>query len=68
MRIKFLAQDHASTADSYDSLGVTHHLLGDFSSALHSFQRALYVRIKFLGEDHARTADSYDSLGVRQHL
>ena len=68
MGIKLLGEDHASTADSYDLLGVTHDLLGDFTSALHSFQRAFDVRKKVLGEDHASTADSYDSLGVTQPL
>ena len=63
MRIKLLEEDHASTADSYDSLGVTHHLLGDFNSALQSHQWVLDVRIKLLGEDHASTGHSYHELG-----
>ena len=67
MRRKLLGEDHASTADSYHSLGVTQHSLGDFTSALQSHQRALDVRIKLLGEDHASTADSYHELGVTQN-
>ena len=67
MRIKLLGEDHARTAASYHELGVTQHSLGDFTSALHSFQRALDVLIKLLGEDHASTADSYHELGVTQY-
>ena len=67
VRIKVLGEDHANTADSYDSLGVTQHSLGDFTSALQSHQRALDVWINVFGEDHASTADSYDSLRVTQH-
>ena len=61
VRIKvFVREDQdASTADSYHSLGVTQHSLGDFTSALQSAKRALQVRIKVFGEDHASTADSY---------
>ena len=54
MRIKVFGEDHESTADSYDSLGVTQ-------------QRSLDIRIKVLGKDNASTANSYDSLGVTQH-
>ena len=67
MRIKLFGEDHASTAESYHSLGVTQHSFGDFSSALQSDQRALDVRIKLFGEDHAITAESYHSLGETQH-
>ena len=43
---KLLGEDHARTAHSYHSLGVTQHLLGDYTSALQSDQGALDVRIK----------------------
>ena len=59
--------NHPSTADSYYSLGVTHHELGDFNSALESQQRALGFRRKLFGEDHSSTADSYHSIGVAHH-
>ncbi|XP_068688881.1 uncharacterized protein [Montipora foliosa] len=54
-------------AHSYHSLGVTQHLLGDFTSALQSDRRALDVRINLFGEDHASTAGSYHSFGVTQY-
>ena len=66
-------EEHASTADSYHSLGVTQHELGDYKvfgeehAALHLKQRALEIRKKVFGEEHASTADSYHSLGVTQH-
>ena len=64
---QFARQKHASTADSYHSLGDTQHAQGDFSSALQSAQRALDIRLKLFGEEHASTADSYHSLGDTQH-
>ena len=67
MGIKLFGEDHSRTAESYHSLGVTQHSLGDFISALQSAQRALDVRVKLFGEDHASTAESYHSLGVTQH-
>ena len=67
IRTKLFGEDHASTADSYYSLGVTQHELGDYKSALQSKQRALAIRTKLFGEDHASTADSYHSLGLTQH-
>ncbi|XP_068751285.1 uncharacterized protein [Montipora capricornis] len=54
-------------AHSYHSLGVTQYFLGDFASAMQSFQRALHVRIKLFREDHASTAGSYHFLGKTQH-
>ncbi|XP_068752743.1 uncharacterized protein [Montipora capricornis] len=63
----FSGEDHANTADSYHSLGVIQHSIGDFTSALQSAQRALEVRIKRFGDDHASTADTYHLLGMTQH-
>jgi len=60
-------EEHPSTANSYYSLGISQHELGDFNSALESNQRALDIRCKLFGEDHASTADSYHSLGITQH-
>ena len=57
--MKLFLNDHPSAANSDDSLGVTQHSSGDFTSALQSKHRALNVRIKLFGEDHARTADIY---------
>ncbi|XP_068752729.1 LOW QUALITY PROTEIN: uncharacterized protein [Montipora capricornis] len=58
---------NAYLAHSYHSLGVTQHLLGDFTSAVQSMQQALDLRIKLFGEDHTSVAKSYHSLGVTQH-
>ena len=58
---------HASTADSYYSLGNTQYKVDDFTSALESHQRALGIRLKLFGEKHASTADSYYSLGNTQY-
>ena len=49
-------------------LAVTQHMIGDFTSALQSEQRALAIRIKLFGEEHRSTADSYRQLGVTQHM
>jgi len=67
MRLKLFGEEHACTADSYHSLGVTKHQLGDFTAALQSKQRALDMRLKQFGEEHASTANSYHSLGITQH-
>ena len=45
-------EEHPDTAESYFSIGVTQHALGNFSSALQSTQRALDIRVKLLGEEH----------------
>ena len=59
-------EQHSSTAESYHSLGVTQHKLGDFPIALQSFQCSLDIRVKLFGEEHSSTADSYHSLRVTQ--
>ena len=38
---KLFGEEHTQTADSYHSLGVTQHQLGDYTSALQSHQHAL---------------------------
>ena len=63
MRIKQFGKDQASTADGYDSLGVTQHSLGDFTAALQFAQSAFDVRKKLFGENYATTANTYDLLG-----
>ena len=65
--IKLFGDEHASTADSYFSLGVTQHEMKAYKAALQSHQRALEIRIKLFEEGHERTADCYFSLGVTQH-
>ena len=57
IRRKLFGEEHSSTADSYDLLGVTQHQLGDFSSALQSAQRALDIKRKLFGEEQSSTAD-----------
>ena len=39
----------------------------DYSAALQSHQRALFICLKLFGEDHKCTADSYRELGVTQN-
>ena len=65
--MKLFGEEHQSTADSYHSLGMTQHELGDFKAALQSHQRALHIRIKLFGEEQQSTAFSYHSLGIIQH-
>ncbi|PFX12309.1 Kinesin light chain [Stylophora pistillata] len=62
--LKLFGEEHADTASSYESLGLTQHDQGDFCSALQSKQHALDIRTKLFGEEHADTARSYQSLGV----
>ena len=65
--VKRFGEEHASTADSYQSLWDIQNQLGDHSSAIESAQRALNIRRALFGEDHSSTADSYQSLGTSQH-
>ena len=67
MTLELFGEEHASTADSCSLVGCTQYQLGDFTSALYSYQRALDIRLKLFGENHASTADCYHSLGVTQH-
>ena len=60
-------RNHSGTAQSYYSLGITQHKLGNYTSALQSHQRALDIRRKLLGEEHSDTAQSYYSLGITQY-
>ena len=46
---------------------MTQHSLGDFTSALQSYQRALDVWMKLSRENHASTTDSQHSLGRTKH-
>ena len=55
--------EHSEIADSYHSVGVTQHSLGNYTAALESKKRALNIRIKLFGEEHFKAADSYHSLG-----
>ena len=47
-------------------VGVTQHMMGDFTLALQSYQRALAIRIKLFGEERKSTADIYKDRGVKQ--
>ena len=67
IRINLFGEEHQSTADCYDSLGITQHELGDFKAALQSYQRAVEIRIKLFGQEHQSTADCYYFPGITQH-
>ena len=58
IRLKVLGEQHSQTADSYRSLRVTQHSLGDFVSALQSAKLALDIRMKVHGEEDPRTVNS----------
>lgn len=65
--IERFGAEHPNTADSYHTLGITQHLLGDLTSALRSLQKALNIRQVVLGNDHLGTADIYRSLWATYH-
>ena len=67
VRRKLFGEEHGKTADSYHSLGVTQHELGNYTSALLSHQHALDVTRKLFGEEHADIANSYHDIGVTQY-
>ena len=49
---KFFGEDSSEIADSYYSVGVTQHSLGNYTAALVSAKRAFYIRMKLFGEEH----------------
>ena len=61
-------EEHGGTADSYELLAETQNMIGDFTSALQSHQRALAIRIKLFGEEHESTAASYIKLAKTQSM
>lgn len=65
--IERFGAEHPNTADSYHTLGITQHQLGDLTSALRSLQKALNIRQVVLGNDHLGTADIYRSLWATYH-
>ena len=52
IRVKLFGEEHQDTAQSYFSIGVTQHAVGNISSAHQSKQRALDIRVKLFGEKH----------------
>ena len=67
IKLKLFGEDHAETANSYNSLAATQSSLGDYTSAAESDKHALAIRLKLFGENHAETANSYHSLAAIQH-
>ena len=67
MRLKLFGEEHASTSDSYNNLGATQHLLGNFNAAPDFFKHAPDTCLKLFGEEHASTADIYDNFSTTQH-
>lgn len=57
-------EDHEKTAEGYHWLGVTQHMLSDYSSATKSHKRALKIGQTELGENHEKTAESNHWLGL----
>ena len=56
-------------AESYHSVGVTQHSLGNYISTLKSKKRAYDIKMKVFGEEHLQTADSYIQKGLHNiHL
>ena len=51
-------------AESYHSVGVTQHSLGNYISTLKSKKRAYDIKMKVFGEEHLQTADSYIQKGL----
>ena len=57
IRLNVLGEEHSETADSYHSLRVTQHSLGDFVSALQAAKCTLDIRMKLHGEEDPRTVN-----------
>ena len=51
-------------AESYHSVGVTQHSLGNYISTLKSKKRAYDIKMKVFGEEHLQTAASYIQKGL----
>ena len=59
-------EDRENTSDNYFNLGITQHILRDYTSFTELHKRALNIRQKALCDDHENTADRYFNLGVSQ--
>ena len=64
--VSCLEKNTKAQPDSYHELGGTQYELRDFTSALHSHQRALDAHLKLFGEEHKRAAHGYQELGCAQ--
>ena len=52
IRQKVLGEDHENISDSYFNLGITQHILRDYTSFAELHKRALNIRQKAFCEDH----------------
>ncbi len=60
--LKFLGDNHPTTAASYDGLATNLHAQGKHAEADSYFRKALAINRQSLGEAHPDTASSYDNL------
>ena len=68
IRRRILGEDHADTAESYNSIGCIHESLGNYKEALNYKTNSLLIYRRILGEDHVDTAESYNSVGCTYEL
>lgn len=67
IRLELFGEEHSSTADSYYSLGVTQHEVGDIDAAFKSQQRGLDIKLKLFREEQFNSLDGYYSLGIKKN-
>ena len=50
IRLKLFGENHADTARSYYSIGVTQNEMKDYKSAMDSKEKAVQIRLKLFGK------------------
>ena len=65
--MKLFGEQHATTADSYHSIGVTHYQMKDYVSVPQPHQEPVNTGLKLHGEQQATTALSYDWIRIIEH-
>jgi len=56
--------NHASTCDCYDAIGIVMFSQGRYDDALIGYGKALAIRMKVFGEHHIDAAYSYFNIGL----
>ena len=64
IRLTVLGKKHPQVAGSYNGIGITHKIKGDYDKALEYHQKALGIRLATLGKKHPKVATSYNNIGV----
>ena len=63
INIATLGEQHSSTGDSYNNIGLIYYSMGQYQKALEYHENSLKINIATIGERHSSTGDSYNNIG-----